>query len=193
MRLQKARCSRFILSFESIPACTCYASLADVKVEMGDTVDLAAIIASGLKPLLIEACGLGWHARHRPVLGRIRDAAPAAPESNERCFRWARAYRVRIIGPRSFGLFCPRLGLNLTPIAKQAPVGNIALISQSSTICASILDWSYNNEFGFSSIVSLGNAADLDFAVGSLITLAMDINTSIAFGLYGEPVIPGAS
>ena len=162
---------------ESILGRTCYASLADVKVEMGDTVDLAAIIAPAAEvPLLIEACGLAGVRAIVLFSEGFRDAGSSGARIERAMLDVARRYRVRIIGPRSFGLFCPRLGLNLTPIAKQAPVGNIALISQSSTICASILDWSYNNEFGFSSIVSLGNAADLDFAE-IIDYLAMDINT----------------
>lgn len=144
---------------------TCFASLADVAQEVGQAVDLAAIIAPAAEvPSIIEACGLAGVRAAVLFSDGFRDSGAGGTRIERAMLDMARRYRVRIIGPRSFGLICPRLGLNLTPIAKQAPVGNIAFISQSSTICASILDWSYNNEFGFSCIVSLGNAADLDFA-----------------------------
>ncbi|MBK8401215.1 MAG: bifunctional acetate--CoA ligase family protein/GNAT family N-acetyltransferase [Propionivibrio sp.] len=152
-------------NLQSVLGRSCFTSLADVAQEVGHSVDLAAIIAPAAEvPLIIEACGLAGVRAVVLFSEGFRDSGSSGARIERAMLDVARRYHVRIIGPRSFGVICPRLGLNLTPIAKQAPVGNIAFISQSSTICASILDWSYNNEFGFSSIVSLGNAADLDFA-----------------------------
>jgi acetyltransferase len=42
--------------------------------------------------------------------------------------------------------------------------GNLALVTQSGAISAGILDWAANNKIGFSTVVSLGNSADIDFA-----------------------------
>lgn len=155
----------------------CFASLADISLQVGQVVDLAAIVSPAAQvPAIIEACGLAGIRAVVLFSEGFRDAGSSGARIERAMLDMARRYGVRIIGPRSIGLICPRLGLNLTPIAKQAPVGNIAFISQSSTICASILDWSYNNEFGFSAIVSLGNAADLDFAE-IVDHLAADSNT----------------
>ena len=155
----------------------CFASLADISLQVGQVVDLAAIVSPAAQvPAIIEACGLSGVRAVVVFSEGFREAGSSGARIERAMLDMARRYGVRIIGPRSIGLICPRLGLNLTPIAKQAPVGNIAFISQSSTICASILDWSYNNEFGFSAIVSLGNAADLDFAE-IVDHLAADSNT----------------
>lgn len=151
----------------------CYPTLAAV----GQAVDLAAIIAPAAEvPAIVEACGL--HGVHNVILVSegFRDAGSGGARIERATLDMARRYGVRILGPRSAGIICPRLKLNLTPIAKQAPAGNLAFISQSTTICATILDWSYNNECGFSAIVSLGNAADLDFAE-IIDHLAADIHT----------------
>jgi acetyltransferase len=162
---------------ESVFDLPCYASLADVSKTVGHVVDLAAIVSPAAQvPAIIEACGLAGVRTVVLFSEGFREAGSGGARIERAMLDMARRYNVRIIGPRSIGLICPRLGLNLTPIAKQAPIGNIAFISQSSTFCASILDWSYNNEFGFSAIVSLGNAADLDFAE-VVDHLASDSNT----------------
>src|SRR3990172_619839 len=41
--------------------------------------------------------------------------------------------------------------------------GRLGLLSQSGAICAAIIDWAYPAGVGFSSVVSLGAAADVDF------------------------------
>ena len=83
---------------------------------MGDTVDLAAIIAPAAQvPLLIEACGLAGVRAIVLFSEGFRDAGSSGARIERAMLDVARRYRVRIIGPRSFGLFCPRLGLNLTP------------------------------------------------------------------------------
>ncbi len=88
----------------------------------------------------------------------------------------AAALGVRLFGPKAFGYILPHAGLNLTPIAQQAPAGNLALVSQSASVCANILDWRHNDEFGFSAIFGPGQSSDLelpeilDFLAGDLKT-----------------------
>src|SRR5262249_12125818 len=47
-----------------------------------------------------------------------------------------------------------------------APVrpGHIALLSRSGAICTAVLDWAGEKHIGFSSLVSVGAMADVDFA-----------------------------
>ena len=54
-------------------------------------------------------------------------------------------------------------GLNATFARTAARFGRLALVSQSGAICGAILDWAWSAEVGFSSMVSLGGAADVDF------------------------------
>src|SRR6185437_6220513 len=44
-----------------------------------------------------------------------------------------------------------------------AHVGQLALVSQSGAMCTAMLDWAYAAGIGFTSVVSLGGAADVDF------------------------------
>lgn len=70
----------------------------------------------------------------------------------------------RILGPNCFGIANPYLSLDTT-FAKSSPMkGDIAFISQSGALWSAIVDYSLNENFGFSGFVSLGNMSDLGFS-----------------------------
>jgi acetyltransferase len=77
----------------------------------------------------------------------------------------ARRTGVRLLGPRSFGLAIPGLGLNATRAHMPPPAGRIALVSQSAALCRSVIDWAGPNGVGFSHIVGIGGNADLGFGM----------------------------
>jgi acetyltransferase len=70
---------------------------------------------------------------------------------------------VRVLGAHSFGLAVPGLGLNATRSHIAPPPGRLALISQSSALCRTVIDWAGPNGVGFSHIVGLGTNADIGF------------------------------
>jgi acetyltransferase len=72
---------------------------------------------------------------------------------------------VRVLGAHSFGLAVPRLNLNATRSHIQPPPGRLALISQSSALCRTVIDWAEPNGVGFSHIVGLGANADIGFGM----------------------------
>ncbi|MGZ8200041.1 MAG: CoA-binding protein, partial [Methylosarcina sp.] len=75
----------------------------------------------------------------------------------------ARRYGIRIIGPNCLGVICPASRLNASFADGMVKDGNLALLSQSGAICTAILDWAKSQDIGFSSVVSMGGAADIDF------------------------------
>jgi acetyltransferase len=72
---------------------------------------------------------------------------------------------VRVIGAHSFGLAVPRLHLNATRSHIEPPAGRLGLISQSSALCRTVIDWAGPNGVGFSHIVGLGANADVGFGM----------------------------
>jgi acetyltransferase len=72
---------------------------------------------------------------------------------------------VRVLGAHSFGLAVPRLNLNATRSHIPPPPGRLALISQSSAVTRTVIDWAGPNGVGFSHIVGLGANADIGFAM----------------------------
>lgn len=72
-------------------------------------------------------------------------------------------FDIRLLGPNCIGIMRPSIGLNATFSNAQGRPGSLALVSQSGAVCTAILDWAATTEIGFSSVISLGGALDLDF------------------------------
>ena len=75
----------------------------------------------------------------------------------------AHRYGIRLIGPNCLGVMRPGIGLNATFNKGGANTGHLAFVSQSGALCTAILDWAHTNDVGFSSVVSMGSSADVDF------------------------------
>jgi acetyltransferase len=76
---------------------------------------------------------------------------------------FCRRANLRMIGPNCLGIMRPGVGLDATFANARAKAGALALVSQSGAVCTAILDWAATTEIGFSSVVSLGGALDVDF------------------------------
>ncbi len=75
----------------------------------------------------------------------------------------AHRYNIRLIGPNCLGVARPSGFLNATFGDGIIQDGNLALLSQSGAVCTAILDWAKSEDIGFSTVVSMGGAADIDF------------------------------
>ena len=84
--------------------------------------------------------------------------APSLAEVAARC-------GVRALGPDSFGLCLPRLGLNASLAHLQPSPGRIALVSQSAATARAVLDWAAAEDLGFSHVVGIGGNATVGFAM----------------------------
>ena len=75
----------------------------------------------------------------------------------------AKRHGIRFMGPNCVGLVRPWHNMNATFLRAGTPKGRIALISQSGALNSAISDWAGPHHLGFSALVSLGNATDVDF------------------------------
>ncbi len=75
----------------------------------------------------------------------------------------AHRYSIRIIGPNCLGVIRPSGQLNATFGDGIVKDGSLVLLSQSGAVCTAILDWAKVQDIGFSTVVSMGGAADIDF------------------------------
>ncbi len=96
--------------------------------------------------------------------------------------------RVRVLGPNCLGFIVPRR-VNASFAPADAPDGGVAFLSQSGAIVDSVVDWADQNGYGFSAIVSMGNAADLQLP-DLLEHFAHDSHTKAA-AVYLEGVADG--
>lgn len=75
----------------------------------------------------------------------------------------ARRRGVRLVGPHCMALMRPASGLDASFSPGQVKPGRVALLSQSGAVVNALLDWAAPSGIGFSSVLSLGRALDLDF------------------------------
>lgn len=125
-------------------------------------------------------------------LGRIGTRAAAVltagfgAELRGQMLAAAKPHLLRVLGPNCVGLLVPGIGLNASFAHTAALSGKIAFVSQSGALVTAVLDWATTRGIGFSKIVSLGEAADVD--LGDVIDhLASDRDTN-AILLYVEAV-----
>lgn len=100
------------------------------------------------------------------------------------CRTWGQLNDCMVLGPRSFGVQRPHLGMNLSHESHVGLGGRVALVAQSRSITASVLDWAEDVRLGFSAVVSLGDETTIDVAE-ALDYLAMDPRTD-SIALYLE-------
>lgn len=74
----------------------------------------------------------------------------------------ARAHGLRLVGPNCLGVMAPHARLNASFAAGAPLAGDLALISQSGAIASGLVEWGRARGVGFSAVVSLGDAADVD-------------------------------
>ncbi len=162
----------------------CYASLEEVE----GPVDLAVIATPSRTVMeIITQCGEKGVPNAIVLSAGFREVGTEEGARLEKLVReTASHYGMRMIGPNCLGMMRPSVGIDATFLDTPAPRGGLALVSQSGALCTAILDWAKPHQLGFSAIVSLGNAADLDF--GDILDyLASDRETQ-AILLYVEGI-----
>ena len=161
----------------------CYASM-EALPEVPDLIVL--VTPARTVPDLIDAAGrLGVRAALVLSAGFAESGVDGRALQDD-VLRRARRAGVRVIGPNCVGLLRPSLGLNATFARCGARAGSVALVSQSGAVVAAALDYAAGAGFGFSSVVSTGAGADVDFP-DVLDFLALDTETR-SIVLYIEGV-----
>jgi acetyl coenzyme A synthetase (ADP forming)-like protein len=136
-----------------------YRSVGDVPAE----VDLAVIvIPAAAIPDTVDECGLKGVKALLIISAGFREAGPEGARRERDVVARAQKYGMRILGPNVLGLIDTVSMLNATFATTMARPGDIAFFSQSGALGSAILDWSCEENLGFSHFVSLGNKADVN-------------------------------
>ena len=137
-----------------------YASIADIE----EKIELVVIATPPQTvPGIIEECGKRGVKAAVIITAGFGEIGAEGKELERRLLENAKHYGIRLIGPNCLGIMRPGIGLNATFNKGGANAGNLALVSQSGALCTAILDWAQVNDVGFSSVVSMGSSADVDF------------------------------
>ncbi len=96
---------------------------------------------------------------------------------------------LRLIGPNCIGIMDTTSDLNASFAGTMPRPGRLGFFSQSGAMGLAILDWSLDNNIGFSKFISLGNKVDIT-EVEILEMMAADPETKVILG-YLEAVEDG--
>jgi acetyltransferase len=144
---------------DTVNGCKAFRSISDIP----DPVDLA-VIATPAKSVL-TLLGQCAEKNIRSVVICCSFHLPGIDSLllKQQVFDLARQSGMRIMGPNCYGLARPAHSFNLTYGNDCIKPGSLALLSQSGAMCSAIIDWAKSQDIGFSTVVSMGDAEDIDF------------------------------
>nr|VFJ68308.1 MAG: acetyltransferase [Candidatus Kentron sp. FM]VFJ68884.1 MAG: acetyltransferase [Candidatus Kentron sp. FM]VFK18039.1 MAG: acetyltransferase [Candidatus Kentron sp. FM] len=137
--------------------------------------DLERCAKAGIQGIVIFSPGLGetGSGKGRALADRITRIIGRFPG-------------LRVLGPNSLGFIVPHHRLDASHLTACPKPGYLAFLSESRTLCNTVVDWAVAAEVGFSHIISVGGMLDVGF--GDLIDyLGTDPNTR-AIILYLQSV-----
>ena len=145
---------------KSIYGVRSYSKLSETR----DTIDLA-IIATPAEtvPEIVKECGEYGVGGIVIISAGFMEAGEKGKKLTKTILDYGKKYNMRIIGPNCLGFIKPSIKLNASFANKMALPGKIAFISQSGALCTAILDWSVEQNVGFSHFVSIGSMIDVGF------------------------------
>ena len=137
-----------------------FASL-DAAPEMPELAIIATPAAT--VPSVMEQCGRRGITAAVIISAGFQEAGPEGQRLAQQLEAVAHRYGMRFLGPNCLGVLRPEIALNASFSAGAPKAGGLGLISQSGALCSAVLDWAQTSGVGFSSIVSIGSAANVDF------------------------------
>jgi acetyltransferase len=157
--------------------------------EVPERVDLALVVAPAHAcAQIVRDCGRAG-CGYALILSHGFSGNPEAEQLAIELKTAASESRVRIVGPNARGMLRPRLSLDASTMTgvEQLPLdGSLGVLSQSGAWLSVLRDFATGSAIGFSSVLALGDALDLDF--GELLDFfAFDAATSNVL-LYVEDV-----
>jgi len=129
---------------------------------LGFAPELVVIAAPPRDVAAVAAAAADSGARAAIVL--TRGMGTGAGSHNAALEAVVRPRGLRIVGPNCLGVIAPHANLFASFAAHRPLPGDLALVSQSGAVAAGVLEWARPRDIGFSAVVSVGDALDVDFA-----------------------------
>ncbi len=163
-----------------------YPSIKDID----DDIDLA-IIAVPAKIVLpvVKECADKKVGSMIIISAGFAELNEEGKKLQQKIAELAKKAKIPLVGPNCLGIIRPSGSLNASFAPSMPPPGNIAFVSQSGAIADSIIDWAIERRYGFSTIISYGNRADLD--VHDFIEWLSQDDETKAIALYIESIEDG--
>ncbi len=170
-------------SHKTVGGRECFASVRDIEA-----APELAVIATPARTVVgaIRECGEKGIGAAIILSAGFNETGEAGARLEAELADAARHADIRFVGPNCLGVMRPAHDFNATFLGEAPPRGRLALVSQSGALCAAITDWAAPHHLGFSTIVSLGNATDVDF--GDVLDYLASDAKSDAILLYVEGI-----
>ncbi len=134
----------------------CYASVLDIP----GYVDLAVVaVPAKSVPAVLEECGRKGVRGVAVISSGFKEVGEVDLEV--KLVEIARKYGFRLLGPNIVGVWDTSAKVNYSFIDAAPLPGSIAFLSQSGALITSLIWWTRERGIGFSSLVSIGNRADI--------------------------------
>jgi acetyltransferase len=160
-----------------------YPTIADIP----EAVDLAIIATPAMSvPRLVGECVDAGVKGAIILSAGFREIGAVGIALEHQIQAHLRRSSMRLIGPNCLGVMNPYLGLNATFANTIAQPGKVGFISQSGALCSAILDWSFRENVGFSSFISIGSMLDVGW--GDLIYYLGDDPHTESIVIYMESI-----
>ncbi len=142
----------------SVLGIKCYPGVAAIP----ESVDLAVVVTPApVVPEVIRQCAAAGIRGAIIISAGFKETGEQGTRLEQEILGVAREARMRILGPNCLGLMSPLSGLNATFAGAMARKGSVAFLSQSGALQTAVLDWSLQENVGFSAFVSLGSMLDV--------------------------------
>jgi acetyl-CoA synthetase (ADP-forming) len=155
-------------------------------------IDLA-LISVPVSQLLrtVEDCGKAGVGACIIVTAQLAEFDQAGAKLQDEVVAVARTYGMRLVGPNCMGMISPVHALGLTSsmtlqYAETLRPGPVGLVSQSGALMGTLFVIGHDLGLGFSSMISVGNQADLDICDFLEGQIDDDVTTTIC--LYIEAI-----
>lgn len=152
-----------------------------------ESIDLAVIAtpAATVKSVINECINAGVKGTIVLSAG-FKEIGSSGVELERQILEQVNQSQMRLIGPNCLGVMNPHTGLNATFASSMAQPGKVGFISQSGALCTAILDWSFRENVGFSSFISIGSMLDVGW--GDLIYYLGDDPHTESIVIYMESI-----
>ncbi|MEB3295716.1 MAG: bifunctional acetate--CoA ligase family protein/GNAT family N-acetyltransferase [Synechococcales bacterium] len=152
-----------------------------------EAIDLAIIATpAATVPALIRDCVQVGVKSAIIISAGFKEIGAAGLELEQQILAEARQGNLRIIGPNCLGVINPHTHLNATFANAMPQPGNVGFISQSGALCTAVLDWSLQENVGFSLFASIGSMLDVGW--GDLIDYLGDDPHTQSIVIYMESI-----
>ena len=169
---------------ETILGLSCFPEIGAIP----EPIDLAIIATpAATVPGIVDACGRAGVGGLIIISAGFRETGETGRRLEEEILQINKTYGMRIVGPNCLGIMRPPVNLNATFLRENPEKGNIAFVSDVGSFGRTLLDWGISSHIGFSVVVSLGSAIDVDF--GDVIDFLFEDPHTKSIILYMEEVV----